>query len=85
MHGPLNPTSLTQMRALIDLIEKENNPTADMMIYIQDDYVSVQMKAHRLPINDVRLILGATPLEADEIQEKENRRLSLERNADHDR
>lgn len=69
MSIPLNQVDLTRIRALIDLIERINDPKADLRIWTSQDYVAIEIKSHNLPINDVRLITGAAPLEADEVQD----------------
>ncbi len=74
MRGPLNPHTLQQIRSFLDLIERTHDPDAECKLWIDQDYVSIECNSKNLPINDVRVIAGAAPLEADEVADMERRR-----------
>ena len=69
MSEPLNAEGLRRMRALLDLIERTNDPSATINLWINDGYAHIEATAHNLPINDVRLVMGASPLEPDQIED----------------
>lgn len=81
MKSPLNRETLTKIRAMLDLIEVTNDPGAECKLWVSDDYVSVEVSSANLPINDVRLVVGASPLEVDQVAEIHERKLAARRNA----
>jgi len=63
----LNDHDLRVLRGLLDLIEQTNDPTGTVTVYTSDGYARIEVGSHNLDINAVRLLVGAAPLEADQV------------------
>ena len=79
MAEPLNPEGVGRFHRLLALIEKTNDSSAELTIWCSNGYAHLEVVSHNLPINEVRLAVGASPLEADEVSEIEERLAAAQR------
>lgn len=77
MSMPFNANMAAVFRSIADLIERTGDPSAEVTVWTNGDYASIEMRSRGLDINALRMACGGAPLEADQTAQIERERQAI--------